>query len=138
MTICFLDCDGVLNGIRNWPPNAGRDWIDPKTVVRLNKLTKRTGASLVISSTWRRFWDVPAILRKAGITAPILGETPYLKSMSRGCEIKTWLAEHGEVKKFIILDDDSDMDDLTDHLVQTEWDLGLQDKHIEDAIRKLR
>lgn len=129
--------DGVLNGIKNWPENAGRNWVDPKTVVRLNKLTKKTGASLVISSTWRRFWDVPSILKKAGVVAPIVGKTPFLDSKSRGCEIKAWLAQHREVNKFVILDDDSDMDDLTDYLVQTGWDLGLQDRDVDVAIRKL-
>ena len=135
--VIFLDCDGVMNGIKNWPQNAGRDWVDPKSVVRLNKLTKRTKASLVISSTWRRFWDVPKILKQAGVEAPIIGETPYIPSMPRGCEIKAWLAEHGDVNKFIILDDDSDMEDLTDHLIQTGWDLGLQDRDVERAISRL-
>lgn len=134
--VIFVDCDGVLNGIRNWPENSGRDWVDPKAVTRLNDITKRTGATLVISSTWRRFWDVRTILKRAGVTGQIVGETPYLPGQERGAEIKAWLDDN-RVDSYIILDDDSDMGELVEHLVQTDWDLGLQDRHVETAVIRL-
>ncbi len=136
--IIFLDADGVMNGIRNWPlTGAPRWWIDPKAVTRLNNLTKRSGAKLVISSTWRRFWDVPSILKRAGVVAPVVGETPYLPGRERGIEIRAWLSQHPDVESYVILDDDSDMGELVDHLVLTDWDLGIQDKHVEMAFRRL-
>lgn len=137
MRVIFLDMDGVMNGIRHWPLKAPRQWIDPATVVRLNKITKKTGANLVISSTWRRFWDVKEILKDAGVKGTVIGETPFLPSSPRGCEIIEWLSQRHDVEKYIILDDDSDMGDVLDALVQTPWEEGLQDCHVTEAIAKL-
>jgi hypothetical protein len=134
--VIFLDADGVMNGIRNWPENAPRNWIDPRTVERLNQITTRTGAKLVISSSWRLFWDVKDILKKAGVTGTVIGETPYLAGRDRGTEIQSWLADH-RVDNYVILDDDSDMGELVDRLIQTDWDLGLQDKHINQVVIRL-
>lgn len=137
MKVCFLDCDGVMNGIKHWPSHASRQWIDPTTVVRLNAITNKTGAVLVITSTWRRFWNVEKILRDAGVTAAVIGDTPFLPSSPRGCEIIEWLSQHHDVEKYVILDDDSDMGDVADALVQTQWEEGLEDHHVVEAIAKL-
>jgi hypothetical protein len=126
-----------MNGIKHWPLHASRQWIDPTTVVRLNTITKKTGAVLVITSTWRRFWNVELILKEAGVKAAVVGETPFLPSLPRGCEIIEWLSQHPDVKKYVILDDDSDMGDVLGALVQTQWEEGLQDKHVIEAIVKL-
>lgn len=137
MKIIFLDIDGVMNNIMTWPKNAGRQWIDPKAVKRLNKITQTTGSVIVISSTWRRFWDVELILKKAGVTAEIIGTTPFLASEERGSEIGRWLSRNG-AEKFVILDDDTDMGYLSPALIKTEWDEGLQDRHVKKAIARLR
>src|SRR5258706_13213658 len=58
MKTLFLDIDGVLNSAdymlhRKHLPRPTRYNIDTLTVPRLNEITSRTGARLVISSTWR-------------------------------------------------------------------------------------
>jgi hypothetical protein len=57
----------------------------------------------------------------------------------RGGEIKRWLAmARDDVEQFVILDDSSDMDGVAGRLVQTDYDYGLVDDHVELAIRMLR
>lgn len=63
--------------------------------------------------------------------------TPVLPGKSRGAEIKAWLAECAEIESFVILDDDSDMDDLSDRLVKTKTDEGLLATHILEIIKIL-
>lgn len=48
----------------------------------------------------------------------IIGATPWL-NRSRGAEIDAWLKEH-PCPAFVILDDDSDMEPYTDHLIKTD------------------
>ncbi len=137
MKVIFLDIDGVMNNIHKWPKTAGRQWIDPVAVKLLNQITEATGAVLVISSTWRRFWDVEKILTKAGVKAKIVGRTPFLSSQPRGYEIESWLAKY-DTDKFIILDDDTDMGNVGYALIKTQWDIGLEPCHVKRAIAKLK
>jgi len=137
MKVVFLDIDGVMNNIRRWPKKAGRTWIDPMAVRRLNKITHATDSVIVISSTWRRFWNVKKILQQAGVRGSIIGSTPFLTNEPRGSEIQKWLAKHG-AEKFVILDDDSDMGNLREALIKTKWDVGLTDFHVKKAIARLQ
>lgn len=146
--ILFLDLDGVLNSI-NYIKSLDGDFddpinqIDPVAVIRLNNLILRTGASVVISSTWR------LIFRRASdplktcqnsmacykIVAPIIGMTG-VESGGRKEEIKMWLSEHPEVEKFVIIDDDV-IGAFEGHIVKTSVIDGLQDEHVEQAIKIL-
>lgn len=137
MRVVFLDCDGVMNGIRRWPPNAGRYWIDPEAVERLNRLTRPVNARIVITSTWRRFCDVPALLKAAGVEADVAGQTVFIPNAERGDEIAEWL-QHCAVEGFVILDDDSDMGNFTAFHVLTDFGVGLQDPDVDKALEILR
>jgi hypothetical protein len=129
---------------------------DEMAVKRLNRLTDETGAKIIISSTWRigalkqNNWDrLKAYFGQMGVTGEIvdfvpyrpeeisrhLGETP--KHQTRGVEIKVSLLQHPEIDKFVIIDDDDDMDGLEEFLVQTTWEEGLQDEHVKRAIEIL-
>ena len=131
--IIFLDVDGVLNHKECWKhrPALSHPSIvfGKECVEQLNRIIKETNAKLVISSTWRLYKDhYDALVNEeiSGIKGEFIGETPDLlpditRETSRGLEIKEWLKEFGEPCKFIILDDDSDMDDLIDHLLQTDF-----------------
>lgn len=134
--IIFLDLDGVLNHesffrsseynlnkelLQNDPAalNHQQD-IDPKAVVRLNKLLDDTGAEVVVSSTWRRQGKtfVNSILRNCGLRQDILDITPISKCPMclRGNEILYWLKENKNIigvdahsfRHYVIFDDDSD------------------------------
>jgi hypothetical protein len=154
MRVLFLDIDGVLNSadylrnrrhVRRPTPHS----IDAPTVPRLNAVTDRTGAALVISSTWRLSSgaaQLPYVLRDHGVTGRVVGMTPSLmeetgevqpcgyrslRRRERGHEIQAWLDAHPECARFAIVDDNSDMAHLRHRLVQTTWERGLQDEHVE-------
>lgn len=124
MKIIFLDIDGVLN---NQIMYEDRDDIigskggklSKKCIEQLNELVSKTGAKIVLSSTWRTDDDVEEYLAAAGVTGEIIGKTPVLKDRFslRGNEIHAWIVQneqllgkrYDEYHSFIILDDDSDM-----------------------------
>ncbi len=116
-------------------------------VERLNQITEATGAKIVWSSSWRLFWDFEDAKQRFpewGIEAELIGTTPSMAG-PRGNEIQAWLDNHPEVEAFIIVDDSTDMVHLRDRLVRTRFqdDIpglvpGLQDHHVEQAIRMLK
>ncbi len=155
MKVVFLDFDGVLNSVA-WIKGGRRGErempdkvLDPAAVLRVNTLCERTGAVVVISSTWRLFKeDCVALLCRRGFTGTVVGKTPdhswqpgdasnLWASRSRGSEIQAWLDAHPGVEAFVILDDDADMAHLMDKLVQTDFERGLTDAHVERAVAML-
>jgi hypothetical protein len=147
MRVIFLDIDGVLNsaawhGTNTKGPSFGipdhlTDNIDPAAVDALNEIVNATGAVIILSSSWRGLASISEInraLRYRGICKPLLGITPP-DGRPRGVEIQQWLDMAGPaVESFVIIDDDSDMGQLSEFLVQTTWDRGLTKEHAEDAI----
>lgn len=143
MKVLFLDIDGVLihhKSIRTYTAHKP----DPECVKRLNEITDKTGAKIVVSSTWRRFDKIEEILKGWGVTAEIIGVTPdhFHESniglgQTRGKEIHAWICERDDIERLVILDDDNDMDPLLGWLVHTSMSTGLTDLHVELAIRKL-
>ena len=55
----------------------------------------------------------------------------------RGEEIAAWLAQHPNVTRFVILDDDKDMLDLLPHLVHCDNRQGVTDELASEVIRRL-
>ncbi len=141
MKVIFLDIDGVLNYQLFWKtmrqadrykgtpkdaPDGAHDICEEK-VKLLNGLIERTGAKVVVSSTWRLGNDaeqLQEVLEYRGFTGEVIGTTMYLRfanndyeySVPRGCEIKAWLEMNKGILgekitkfKYVILDDDSDM-----------------------------
>ena len=95
--VIFLDVDGVLVTSRGL---AGED------------STRRTGARLVLSSTWRDEAQCPgylgalrAALAHAGVGGALLGCTPTAGHASRGAEILAWLRDNPHHRRFAILED---------------------------------
>jgi hypothetical protein len=154
MKLVILDIDGVLNS-RRYMLQVGDKWddpayqMDPLAVARLNRITDATGASIVISSTWRlaftHYLDkLQACMASYNITAPVIGMTPdmvvqqsdsglYLAHGTRFDEIRSWLAYNQPIDSFVILDDET-LDGLSDHHIQTQFDDGLLDVHVDRAI----
>jgi Swiss Army Knife RNA repair-like protein len=159
MKIIFLDFDGVLNSFDTLRradsyyahPNWHDTHIDPIMVSRLNDLLERSGAHVVISSSWRNIYDLEelkSILSRRGLEEKFLDRfvdvTPTLDT-HRGEEIQAWfeghpasgfsLVERGEVvENFVIIDDDNDMLHLKSYLVQTSLDTGMTEHHVEAAL----
>lgn len=118
MKVIFLDVDGVLNhsGCPEWEQGDHRV-LDPECVRRVREVCDRTGARIVVSSTWR-LGNGMDILR-AEFGPRIIGETPSIDrkvgglyvSVPRRDEIAAWIDEHPDVTPACVIDD--------------EWDAGL-------------
>lgn len=150
MNILFLDIDGVLNS-EQYAHKVGDEWdnnqIDPIAVARLNIITEITGASIVVSSSWRigeTLLSIQQLLKSFNIKANVVGLTKYLHS-DRAEEIWDWITDNKSIiDNYVILDDDRleakrDCSDpvLDQHFIRTSWLDGLQDKHIEMAVNIL-
>lgn len=158
MKVIFLDVDGVLNHDHTKETIEGFPFVSDEQLQLLKELVDCTGAKLVLSSTWRRGWYC-----KDYISEPDASDRQDIRLFEalckklneygldlldytddfgpRGKEIKDWLTKwSGEaIESFIILDD---MDELEmapygDRLVQTSFCEGLQETHIQKAIKLL-
>lgn len=151
MKIIFLDIDGVLNNRgficrpernRHLPDLENMaDMIDPIMVERLNHILDASGASVVVSSSWRigeTNANLRWILNSRGFKGQIIGKTrsPHGPNFDRDSEIQAWLDEHNDVESFVILDD-GEIFSLLDHQVLTSFEVGLLDEHIEKALKIL-
>lgn len=151
MKIIFLDIDGVLNS-SNWAlreKESGRDpqWslfnnFDLDAIAVLNEVVERTEAKVVISSSWRLFHPlghIIGLLKKHGFKGEVIDRTPdrTKQPYRRGNEIQDWLDAHPEVQKFVIIDDDSDMEHLMPKLVQTTWQDGLKSHFTTKILEQL-
>jgi len=150
MKIVFLDFDGVLNSTaytltldHEKYKNMSTEWwaygLDDKAVARLNTLVDRTGAKVVISSSWRMGFPTVALQRMLdirGFNSVLYGQTPYSAGVERWEEIEVWLKGHPEVTSYVILDDDSDAN-IEGHFVQTDVQVGLTDADVERAVQIL-
>jgi hypothetical protein len=111
MKVIFLDIDGVLN-CKNTPnPRKLPYIVDPKLLERFNKLVERTGAKVVLSSTWRI--DPAGLFSAEHWGVPFIDTCPDMPDSPRCEEVLTWLARHPKVTRFAIIDDEDDeLDEL--------------------------
>jgi hypothetical protein len=156
--IIFLDIDGVLNSVKSMTESDDRKWSDEPSIENigwLNLIIEKTDAKIVISSTWRHGNHASLFDRyfhALGIIGEVIDITPRLDSY-RGAEIKCWLIEHASkivkykdsqwciykepIESFVIIDDDSDMEDLIENLVLVDNKTGLSKENAEKAIKIL-
>lgn len=146
-----MDVDGVINSINNLikvATETNRSYsgysypFDPDCLRNLKELVLATNSSLVISSSWRKDKEgmekLLEALKKYGLDELVVGCTPDL-GLSRGAEIKKYLedAKFTDNSRFVILDDDRDMEDLQEHLICTDIHFGLTKEDVQKAIGKL-
>lgn len=161
MKVIFLDIDGVLNCSTSksfcHDDTCGIiTGIDSDKVKRLARIVEQTGAKIVLSSDWKVGWEKYYItnkpshakyldnhlLKKGGLI--IFDKTPNTNKGSwfRGEEILTYLRLHQGIDNYVILDDtffeDFSIKEISEHLVLTEYKVGLTDDDVEKAIRILR
>lgn len=152
MKVVFLDIDGVLNSTiydrkRDW--SDIRSFIDETRLPLVKEIVDKTGAVIVLSTTWRSHWDrreefcdvtgkiIIEIFGKFGLN--IYDKTPCLGLFStRYDEIKQWLEEQiEEIESFVIIDDYlCGWKDLSDNFVKTDPNraMGLESQDVEKAI----
>ena len=149
MNIIFLDVDGVLNSTNNLikvyqktrKTYSGYNYpFDELCLENLYELVTKTQSKLVITSTWRKDEEgkikLLEILSHYQLEDMVIGYTPVLNS-TRGAEIKAFLQELDGHHNFIILDDDSDMENLAQYLVKTKMQTGLTKENVSLGIKKL-
>lgn len=130
----------------------------PDAMIYLRKLIEETNCKIVISSSWRILikdgelgslfkdinkldkWDRLsswATILKNFLTfkipeSVIIGVTPIIGTANRkrGDEIRQYIQKYeGNIRSFIIIDDDSDMEEYTTtHLVKCKWDEGFTER----------
>ena len=149
MKIIFLDVDGVLNcstTTRGW---GKMRFVDTRKMYRVREICDRTGAKVVISSSWRWGaredalpWDKvqwEALLHEFDKhRIPVIGHTPFAFDGDRGNEIRTWLKMQEEpVEQFVVIDDiimDLAQFAADGRLVVTTDKDGLNKERMEKAI----
>lgn len=147
--ILFFDVDGVTCTDRSYfafgqdkSKTIMRAW-DPISLKLVDRLCQDYNLKVVISSTWRIRSDVPLIMLTQGFNSDFHEDekTPSTFSgTTRGHEIRMWLDNHPEVKRFIIIDDVDDGivgTDLEKHHCQTDTFDGIRTHHYHLARRIL-
>ena len=154
MKIIFLDIDGVLNS-SDYRQRMGMDYfsqiIDRRKMTLLKHIVEETGAEVVLSSTWRKFWNpgenqldpagqyIHDIFREYGLW--IHSKTAVLERAGRNEEIQAWLARYPYVDGYVILDDKDFgwSDALRAHFVQTDLNGdGLEESQVQRIIDVLK
>ena len=138
--VIFLDVDGVLNCAateRRLASEPAFPFVDTRKVLRLREVLERTGALLVLSSSWREgaFAHASVSDRQAylelraefnRLRCPLWVDCTPIMPGKREEEIEKWLERNPEVTNFAILDDVGiEFDKLKDHLILTSWQTGL-------------
>lgn len=131
MKVIFLDIDGVLN------TNSDREISNDKLKL-LSELVSNTGADVVLSSSWRNWWNHPktnipgSFITKwkkqfldNNLSVTLTTEPECPKNLS----IDKFIMQH-DVKCFVVLDDQNVFDK---NLVQTNGDIGLTQSDCQKA-----
>jgi hypothetical protein len=139
--IIFLDFDGVLNSLQTKPrdPRGLIDWLDPRNVTQLSSALERTGASIVVTSSWRLSTPLPQIrhaLEARGCVATVVGVTPSLHPELRDREISAWLESSDEMPDDWLVVDDESLEGLTDHQIRPSRITGFTEREALEIVRR--
>jgi hypothetical protein len=111
MKAIFLDIDGVLNSEETPNPRKFPYMVDNQLLDRFNKLVKRSGATVVLSSSWRI--DPVGMLAANFYGIPFSDVCPDRPGAPRCDELTTWLSKHPEIIRYAVIDDEDDcLDEL--------------------------
>ena len=147
--IIFLDIDGVVNSHRKTkevyelthkPHSNFNTPFDERCMQVLKEIVELTDSYIVITSTWRKFAEgrkkLVEAFKEYDLDYRIIGYTPVLNKL-RSEEIKAFLSSLTIPVTYVIIDDDSDMEELMDHLVKTDIKVGLTEEQKETIIKKI-
>ena len=144
--VVFLDIDGVIvvkrlvrrtvRILRTPPSRMGV--ISSTAVANLNALAARSGATFVVSSTWRAADDCLDKLDRMGVQVPYHQDwRTDADGPCRGAEIARWLKAHGE-PTYCVLDDFTAGEGLPhDRLVLVNYKIGLSALDTQRALALL-
>lgn len=164
--VLFLDIDEVIQFTRVKVAMSGGDGIDPVSAAMVVRICERTGARVVVTSTWRcsparckamfdahgltpHLWS-PIVLPDAvdpdGLDDHPDGHDPdrdawrvEAQNASRSAAIDRWLADHPQVTTWAILDDSRQDFDAAKlgRLVHTDMMFGIGLREYSRAVRLL-
>ena len=134
MKVIFLDIDGVLNHtktVRGW---GKMRFVDTRKMLRVKEICDRTGAKVVISSSWRWGTQEDALPEDKRQWLCFIEEC----DKHQGSEIMKWLMLHSSVTDYVVIDDiPYDMHMVKEHFVLTKDHIGLNNERKEKAIEIL-
>lgn len=154
MKVIFLDFDGVIT------TEKSRYNLDKDKMELVKIICDKTGAKIVISSSWRLNTLENTILNITTVRNPetevpflmpelVVGVTKRMYAFShddassyyripRGVEIERYLMEHEEVDRYVIFDDDDDMLLVqAPYFVKTNTRIGITEEDANKAIEIL-
>ena len=130
MTI-LLDIDGVLVTTPSWQPTEqlsdGFMKFNQAAVENLAVVYKETNASIVLTTTHRINFDEAKwkdIFRTRGLNFQTItklnNKTKIDQLADRATEIREWVEQNGQNENYVIIDDDSSLNGLTDD-IKERW-----------------
>ena len=154
--IIFLNIDGVMTtreSLRGTALTSHKtahsllsSHISPAKVIMMRGLCHRTGAKIVVTSTWRKFkmhmaafgsvwedcpfhedWRTADLSRQMG---------PIWSAPGRGTEIRDWVDRHPEISSMVVIDDEiSDIitDISSQVVVKTNFEDGIKGHDLQRA-----
>ena len=162
LSVLFLDIDGVLlpfgGAAKPRSPQSSPGRFSPDAMAALERIMKLTGATIVLSSTWRCGGGDAEVLdefhawREGTSVLGAIDHFEYTTSLTehthRAWEIASWLLSPTAppVRAWVALDDEPLLDDGTsahlacfaalfaNHVVQTESSVGLSAAGADAAI----
>ncbi len=146
MKAIFTDIDGVLNcsSTKERVYNSKIIGVEDVFIERLKKIVDATGAKIILTSSWKLFWEedndnnqikyLRERLKEYGLE---LYDRTFDRGNNRGYGILKYVG-HNDVSRWAVLDDDV-FDDykvfgILNHFVETDWKRGLSDEDVEKAI----
>lgn len=151
MRVLFLDIDGVictrlstrLSALLRLP--LERQVFDPAALWWLRRLVRRSGAEIILCSSWRDALEVEDPLCRAFIDnlyhrlarngTPIAGAAPRLPSGNKGEEILAWLAGRPDVRYVILDDHDCFVPEVRGRWVPVPEGRGIRRRQAEEAMK---
>lgn len=160
MKVIYLDIDGVLNhaetGVLQSSGSIIQEidiedeqgiadvMIESECMDVLNELVERSGAKLILSSSWFHFFGLEKtekILKLGGLKHDLMDATPRKLSSERHQEISFSLDKYPKITSYVIIDDmpKAWFANHKNRVVQTymekeEGKGGLLPKHIDEAL----
>ncbi|MBL4933127.1 HAD domain-containing protein [Clostridium paridis] len=158
MKVIFLDIDGVLNSEEFFVNNKDQV-IDKNRVSILKNIIDITGATIVMSSGWKLWFDdnmmpqddfsnsLYEVLCEFDIK--LFGKTPDFSneeirtrktfSHVKAKEIMAWLNEHEDVDKYVVIDDlDMKDEEINSHLVRINGKIGITEEDAKTVIEMIK
>lgn len=141
--VIFLDIDGVLCSMRSAAALGGypssqdpTSWnrFDPVAIALLQAAVKKSGAGVVLTSSWRHEANAEALEYRLGVKIHDATRSPRAIDC-RGAQIDDWLTGNPGTEAFAIIDDDEDfLPYQMEHLALTSKRNGFLLSHYETVL----